>query len=524
MSRIRGKLNRILILMLAVVLLSTTAAWAAPACSLRVTVLNEGNQPVSQFNMELFCVASSTGGTLTLESEFRDLDMTAEQLLADIGPERAEEIYQYICARELEGDFRYTSAQGHVDFTGLEQGIYLVLERGGQSVAFRPFLVALPSVVNGQVHHSLQCIPKTSQQNAKTLLVAKIWDDDMNAAGKRPDSITVTVLRDAVPMRQVVLSDENMWQHTFYMLPNTGAYTVVENSVSGYEATYTPVHEGFLILNRYTGAPGDPTQQGSVSVVKVWQDEDDKAGKRPDAVTVQLIRDGSVVQTVVLSQDNFWQFTFTRLDTTAEYTVKEIAVGDYTAVYSGNAATGVVITNTYTEGTTEPGTPPDPEPPVPELIDIPVKVLWVDENNAAGKRPDVVTLNLLSAGSIVSAVQTSEGERWQGAFADVPANISYSVWQNAVEDYTTTYSGNATDGYVITNTYTGTTDPGVPPGPEPPEVSPDVTPTPSPGVGPDKPDIPQTGVQILPVYLLMAAGILLILLGVIDLIRGRRRT
>ena len=118
---------------------------------------------------------------------------------------------------------------------------------------------------------------------------------------------------------------------------------------------------------------------------------------------------------------------------------------------------------------------------------------------------------------------------WKSAFTGVPADLYYSVWEDPVPEYTTTYSGDAATGFVITNTYTeGVTDPGVPPEPTPPAtVQPEddpLTPGPSEEDPLEKPDeeepkIPQTGQEVLPVYAMMAAGILFVLLGLTDLCR-----
>ena len=391
-------------------------------------------------------------------------------------------------------------------------------------------------------------------------------------------SIAWQALQDGVPFRKVTLNDSNSWQHTFYMLPDSGTYTAEEVSVSDYELELIPVMDGWIFVNTYTGTPTPPGGGGSgggseepeptpetkpahVSVRKVWEDDNDAAGKRPSSITVQLIEDGTVVRTVSLRESNLWSHTFKNLDASKTYTVQEIAVDGYTASYQGDASTGIQITNTYIAAT-DPGTPPTPVIPEPALIDIPVRVDWVDENNLNSTRPETVTVHLLSSGSIVatlqidsgntishpavtkmmvsgklpaesgadfevSLVQYSNGNSWYGVFKGLPADLSYSVWEFAVPDYSTTYSGSAASGFVVTNTYTeGITDPGIPPEPTLP-VTPESPPVvPQPGESPDDPAamLPQTGAEVFPAYLLMAAGVLLVLLGLIDLYKGREDT
>ena len=100
--------------------------------------------------------------------------------------------------------------------------------------------------------------------DSKSVLVMKQWEDDDNAAGRRPKHIEVTLYRDGAAIRTVVLNERCDWQHTFHMLPGEGEYTVEEKAVRGYEVTYEETAEGFVIVNTYVPSgkpdrPDDPT-------------------------------------------------------------------------------------------------------------------------------------------------------------------------------------------------------------------------------------------------------------------------
>ena len=85
--------------------------------------------------------------------------------------------------------------------------------------------------------------------------VTKVWDDDDNALGMRPDSITVVLLQNEKEYDTVVLSSSNNWSYTWSQLPQYRngelvEYTIDELSVepyylalaadeSGYELTLT---------------------------------------------------------------------------------------------------------------------------------------------------------------------------------------------------------------------------------------------------------------------------------------------
>lgn len=91
----------------------------------------------------------------------------------------------------------------------------------------------------------------------------------------------------------------------------------------------------------------------SVSVTKIWDDDDNKAGKRPSSVTVKLYEDGADTgRTIVLTKELEWTEMFTNLPMYAGdgheivYTVEEVPVNGYR---SETVVTeeGFVITNTY---------------------------------------------------------------------------------------------------------------------------------------------------------------------------------
>lgn len=88
----------------------------------------------------------------------------------------------------------------------------------------------------------------------------------------------------------------------------------------------------------------------SIYVLKKWDDRNNAAKKRPEHVTVELLNDKTVVDSVTLSVNNAWSHTFSDLEINGKYSVREKSVSDYKATYSGDAKNGFIITNTYTGG------------------------------------------------------------------------------------------------------------------------------------------------------------------------------
>ena len=90
---------------------------------------------------------------------------------------------------------------------------------------------------------------------------AKTWNDNDNATGKRPVSITVRLLRDGVAIDQRTVTAANNWEYTFANLPkdngygHTYVYTIHEDAVAGYYARIT----GTNITNSILPPPPPPT-------------------------------------------------------------------------------------------------------------------------------------------------------------------------------------------------------------------------------------------------------------------------
>ncbi len=190
-----------------------------------------------------------------------------------------------------------------------------------------------------------------------SVTVTKVWDDHDNRDFKRPNKITVQLLKGTEVLQEQEISaaenvdknDTNRWNYTWDNLPKYEdgveiEYRVNEKSVP---AEYSNAVDGYTITNSYT--PGEV----SVSVRKVWNDANNFYGKRPESVTVTLYKDGvdgvPTGKSLTLNDDNGWSGTFTGLDKysgagkEAVYTVQESKVEGYTA-----SIDGYTITNTLT--------------------------------------------------------------------------------------------------------------------------------------------------------------------------------
>ena len=191
-----------------------------------------------------------------------------------------------------------------------------------------------------------------------------------------------------------------------------------------------------------------------ITIKKAWSDSDDQDGKRPQSVTVHLYADGQDTgKSAVLSDANNWQASFgsdaglcvlnDEGDTIA-YSVKEETPEGYLADVRMNPTdTGYEFTVTNKHRV--------------ETVEIAGRKIWDDANDAAGKRPKEVKLDLYADGELVKSktVKAADSGDWSYSFGslskyrDHGREIAYEVREDTYyEGYVTSIAD--TD---VTNTY-----------------------------------------------------------------------
>ena len=96
--------------------------------------------------------------------------------------------------------------------------------------------------------------------------------------------------------------------------------------------------------------------------LKVWQDAGHET-LRPKSIAVQLIRgDGLVWDTVTLSEQNNWRYTWTGLNDRYTWTIVEKELEGYTVEVTREGIT-FVVTNSYNEEIPDEPTPTTPTTP-----------------------------------------------------------------------------------------------------------------------------------------------------------------
>ena len=141
---------------------------------------------------------------------------------------------------------------------------------------------------------------------------------------------------------------------------STGLYLISGGQYMDEDTVYTP--EPMLVSIPGLAADGTWTYDIDVSckferedttdlpvsrkVQKVWKDDGNEE-KRPEDITVQLLENGNVVDTVVLSQKNNWEYTWNGLDSGSKWQIAEEGVPDGYTVATAQEGNIFVLTNTY---------------------------------------------------------------------------------------------------------------------------------------------------------------------------------
>ena len=201
----------------------------------------------------------------------------------------------------------------------------------------------------------------------------KTWDDKNDQDGIRPESIVVSLYAGEGESKELLgvkeVTEDDDWAWTFSDLPKylNGeeiVYTIVEDEVEGYTATY----DGYNITNTHV------PETTSVNITKVWNDNGDALEIRPESVKVNLLANGDKTgYSINLDERGQWTDTFTGLDKydagePINYTVEEEEVSGYESSIEGDQGNGYVITNTVKEVPPTPTPTPDPTPePTPTV-------------------------------------------------------------------------------------------------------------------------------------------------------------
>ena len=255
------------------------------------------------------------------------------------------------------------------------------------------------------------------------LEASKVWDDQDNQEGLRPESVEFQLYKNGKAQgKPVAVSAATDWKAHFTNLPDKDSngklntYTVKEVKVPTHYTVDT--EEASFTDGKATITNKRTPETTTVTVKKVWDDADNQDGLRPTTIKVHLLANGKEVQAIDLAgQGNEWTHTFTDLPVYKDgqkvvYTVTEDKVDNYTTKIDGTT-----ITNSYKPGKTS----------------LTVTKNWEDANNQDGLRPKSIQVQLYANDEKVGdPVELSADNKWTHTFSNLPENkagqaISYHV-------------------------------------------------------------------------------------------------
>lgn len=213
-------------------------------------------------------------------------------------------------------------------------------------------------------------------------------------------------------------------------------------------------------------------------VIKIWRD--DEKALRPGSVEIELLKDGNVFDTVILSGDVNWRYVWKNLPkfnddgTKIAWRVTEKKVDGYTVETEQDGIT-FTVTNTFHS-----------ENPHGEITSRKVQKVW-DDKGYESFRPKKITVTLLRNGEAYDTQILSEANGWQFTWQNLSnkdANGNEYDWM-VTEDKVSGYAASIREkgtAFILTNRYT-------------------------------KPKLPRTGVLWWPVPVMTAIGLSFLIIG-----------
>ena len=329
-----------------------------------------------------------------------------------------------------------------------------------------------------------------------TVTVNKVWNDNNNVNGKRPESIVVKVTGNGQTYTQEINAidnetegNANEWTYTFTNLPKYDdngqeiVYTASEEEADTDDLKFYTndgitgdMTSGYTITNTFTVAD----ERIELTVNKVWEDNSTQAQRRPETIVINVKAENAdnndpeaIIDTYELNTETETSHTFTDLPkynsqgNEIQYTVEEqeknpgdlhfytISVG--TVENTDENTKEVTITNTFEK--------PD------DTTEVTVTKVWDDNNDEAQKRPVSINLQLKNGNAIVkeqvvnvSNAVSGDTNTWQYTFTDVEKynedgqEIVYTVDETEVNNNDLQFYTKKLEGTTVTNTFTQNTE------------------------------------------------------------------
>ena len=219
-------------------------------------------------------------------------------------------------------------------------------------------------------------ISKSEIYQVKHIKVS-LTNDELKQAGK-----SIELVSDGLIYGGAILEEANNWTYTFLNLDKDNNVDIRERLDSNgvvHLANYTikesevPYYVSFVSSNSTSINPLMPSETKffdgkeekittgikitnkleliNLTVSKVWDDKDDFYGKRPANVTINVFKNGEIVNSIVLNKDNGWKFELKNLPKydngkLINYSIDEVNITYYHYKIEENGDYSFTVTNT----------------------------------------------------------------------------------------------------------------------------------------------------------------------------------
>ena len=270
-------------------------------------------------NFDVYHVASRQGdGTWQPTEKFGGYQINFETAdMRDV----AVTLSGYVIRDKVKSTASQKTSANQCSFAGLSHGLYLVM---GESVskdgATHTPVPALVEVTNANMTIEIkdESTPEEEQPSTVSCSVEKIWV----GTGEHPQSITVQLIKDDTVAEEVVLSAEIDWCHTWDELDADHTWQVIEKKVpENYVVSIVQDNLQFSIINTQNESEVPDTPTTHLTVHKVWEDQN--SSDRPKKITVQLLKNGEAAESIELTEEMQWTYTWENLDVDADWSVIE---------------------------------------------------------------------------------------------------------------------------------------------------------------------------------------------------------
>jgi hypothetical protein len=215
---------------------------------------------------------------------------------------------------------------------------------------------------------------------------------------------------------------------------DSGDQATGENQTSADEQTEYNTALSKVLVSILSESEGDGDSGSTIDIIVniEW------IGDARESATVYLCANGERVDNETLYADD-WTYTFAGLakydsdGNEIEYTVDEESIDGFTTAILGDQKVGFTVKNT-------------------QLTSVNVTKKWIGDVGTSA------TVNLIVDNEVVDSKTLTKDNNWTDSFSglakvdDEGNDIEYTVSEDTVEGYTSSITGDATNGFTITNT------------------------------------------------------------------------